>query len=169
MKRNLIQVARIRMEEVLPGDVVNRVPDETRGWFIVAAVEPLFDGSLQVIDAKRHLAFSAGPLDIVGVQLLKPIDLEVTEEPGILLDALGGTRDKAIDKAADRDGGAAAAEEKAAEMVAEKAAEAKAAEPIAVPPSLHAPTPAPPPAPVPIPAPVAAPAERRTMRSLVEP
>lgn len=162
MKRNLIQVARIRMEEVLPGDVVNRVPDETRGWFIVAAVEPLFDGSLQVIDAKRHLAFSAGPLDIVGVQLLKPIDLEVTEEPGILFDALGGTHDKAIDKAADRDGGAAAA-------AAEMAAEAKAAEPIAVPPSLHAPTPAPPPAPVPIPAPVAAPAERRTMRSLVEP
>lgn len=158
MKRNLIQVARIRMEEVMPGDVVNRVPDETRGWFIVAAIEPLFDGSLQVIDAKRHLAFSAGPLDIVGVQLLKPIDLEVTEEPGILLDALGGTHDTAIDKAADRDGVAAAADE-------------KAAAPVPVPPSLHAPTPAPapPPAPVPIPAPVAAPVERRTMRSLVEP
>ncbi len=156
MKRNLIQVARIRMEEVLPGDVVNRVPDETRGWFIVAAVEMLFDGSLQVIDAKRHLAFSAGPLDIVGVQLLKPIDLEVTEEPGILLDSLSETHDSAIDKAANRDKDDEAAVEKAVEQVP-------------IPPSLHAPAPAPTPAPAPIPAPVAAPAERRTMRSLVEP
>ncbi len=164
MKRNLIQVARIRMEEVLPGDVVNRVPDDTRGWFIVAAIEPLFDGTLQVTDAKRHSAFSAGPLDIVGVQLLKPIDLEVTEDPGFLIDALGGTHDTAIDKAADRDGGEEAAAEQAA-------SEAKAAEPVAVPPSLHAPAPVPPPAPAPapVPAPAAAPAERRTMRSLVEP
>lgn len=168
MKRNLIQVARIRMEEVLPGDVVNRVPDDTRGWFIVAAIEPLFDGTLQVTDAKRHAAFSAGPLDIVGVQLLKPIDLEVTEDPGVLLDALGGTHDTAIDKAADRDGAASGA-------ASEKDDAARVGESMAVPPSLHAPTPTPPPAPsavpapAPVPAPVTAPAERRTMRSLVEP
>ncbi|MDA3039492.1 MAG: hypothetical protein O3C27_08155 [Actinomycetota bacterium] len=155
MKRNLIQVARIRMEEVLPGDVVNRVPDDTRGWFIVAAIELLFDGTLQVTDSKRHAAFSAGPLDIVGVQLLKPIEPEVTEDPGVLTDALGGTHDAAIDKAAGSDGGAEATEME------------QVAEPVAVPPSLHAPTPRP--AAIPVPAPAAAPAARRTMRSLVEP
>lgn len=166
MQRNLVQIARIRMEEVVPGDVVNRVPDDTRGWFIVAAVEALFDGTLQLIDAKRHLAFSASALDIVGVQLLKPIDLEVTETPGVLLDSLSGTHDATVDAAAARD---AAAQAVAGGVVPPVLAPVVPPAPVPVPNALSAPAPRSEPGPEPVQQQPARPPERRTMRSLVEP
>jgi hypothetical protein len=79
MQRNFVQVARIRIREIVPGDVVNRLPDETRGWFVAALIEDLFDGTISISDATRAESFSGGPLDIVGVQTTKLIDLPVTE------------------------------------------------------------------------------------------
>ncbi len=172
MKRNLIQIARIRMEEVVPGDVVNRVPEDTRGWFVAAVVEQLFDGTLQISDRTRHSSFSAGALDIVGVQLLKPIELEVTEDPGQILDALGGTHDTAIDAAAGSGGGAsteaaasgtdpATTDERLAVPAALTASAARTAAPVPTAPAQAEPVPRI--EPQPVPAPVEA---RRTMRSL---
>ena len=89
MQRNLVQVARIRLEEVVPGDVVNRLADEPRGWFIVGIIEQLFDGDLMISDASRKDSFSAAPLDFYGVQTLKPMNIPVTAEvPEIVGDAL---------------------------------------------------------------------------------
>lgn len=79
MERNLVQVARIRMREVVPGDVVNRLADEPRGWFAAAIVEELFDGDLAVSNTDRTKTFSAGPFDIIGVQMLKPLDIPALE------------------------------------------------------------------------------------------
>lgn len=98
MKRNLVQIARLRMEEVVPGDVVNRNPDDNRGWFVAAVVETLFDGSLQISDATRTMSFSARPLDVIGVQLLKPIELEVTEKVGRVVDVVGQSLDDLPDE-----------------------------------------------------------------------
>lgn len=78
MQRHLVQIARIRMEEVVPGDIVNRQVDDPRGWFRVAIIEELFDGNISVSDSTRQASFSAMPLDIVGVQTLKPIDIPVS-------------------------------------------------------------------------------------------
>jgi hypothetical protein len=97
MQRHLVQIARIRIGEVVPGDVVNRVPDENRGWFVVALVEELFDGSLQISDVTRQDSFSSGPMDIVGVQLLKPVDLPVNEEVPEIAD--GGVRSASDEEA----------------------------------------------------------------------
>ncbi len=89
MQRNLVQIARIQMRQIVPGDVVNRVPDDTRGWFVAGVLEELFDGNLQVASSDRLQAFSAGPLDIVGVQLLKPIELPVYEHAAPVVDVAG--------------------------------------------------------------------------------
>lgn len=79
MERNLVQVARIRAREVVIGDVVNRLADEQRGWFVVAEIDDLFDGSIAFSSADRKMSFGSAPLDIVAVQTLKPINIEVTE------------------------------------------------------------------------------------------
>lgn len=84
MQRNIVQVARMRMEDVLPGDVVNRVPDATGGWFCVGIIETLLDGSTQFSSADRRVTLSGGPTDICGVQVLKPVEMDSTEAPEVL-------------------------------------------------------------------------------------
>lgn len=79
MERNLVQVARIRAREVVIGDVINRLADEQKGWFVVGVVENLFDGTIAFSSSDRKLSFGTSPLDIVAVQTLKPINIEVTE------------------------------------------------------------------------------------------
>lgn len=79
MERNLVQVARIRAREVVLGDVVNRLADEQKGWFAVGLVENLFDGTIAFSSSDRKMTFSTSPLDLVGVQTLKPMNIEVTE------------------------------------------------------------------------------------------
>lgn len=74
MSRNIVQVARMRLVEVLPGDVVNRLPEATDGWFEVAIIETLFNGKIQFSSADRAITLSGGPMDICGVQVLKAVD-----------------------------------------------------------------------------------------------
>ncbi len=84
MSRNIIQVARMRMQDVLPGDVVNRDPESTGGWFLVGIIETLFDGKTQFSSSDRRLTLSGEPTDICGVQVLKPMDIPVPEAPALL-------------------------------------------------------------------------------------
>ena len=88
MQRNLVQVARIRLGEVVPGDVVNRQSEASQGWFLVGIVEQLFDGNLNISDAFRRQSFSAMPHDICGVQSLKVVDLPPAEDAPEVIDAL---------------------------------------------------------------------------------
>ncbi len=75
------------MQDVLPGDVVNRDPESTGGWFLVAIIETLFDGKTQFSNGNRRLTLSGEPTDICGVQVLKPMDIPVPEAPAFLSDA----------------------------------------------------------------------------------
>lgn len=79
MERNLVQVARIRAREVVLADVVNRLADEQKGWFAVGLIENLFDGTIAFSSEDRKMTFTTSPLDLVGVQTLKPMNIEVTE------------------------------------------------------------------------------------------
>lgn len=88
MQRNLVQVARIRLEEVVPGDVVNKDSEVSQGWFLVGIVEELFDGTLNISDAFRRESFAAMPHDICGVQNLKPVELPTAEDAPEVIDAL---------------------------------------------------------------------------------
>lgn len=84
MSRNIVQVARMRLMDVMPGDVVNRAPDATGGWFQVAIIEALFDGSTLFSSADRRITLSGAPTDICGVQVLKPMDIPVPEVPDVI-------------------------------------------------------------------------------------
>ncbi len=84
MNRNIVQVARMRMEDVVCGDVVNRVPDATGGWFQVGIIETLFDGKTQFSSPDRRITLSGNANDICGVQVLKSIDMEVPEPPEVI-------------------------------------------------------------------------------------
>ena len=75
MARSIVQVARMRISDVVPGDVVSRQPEDTEGWFEVARMEVLFDGSISLSDLDRRSSFAAQPMDIVGVQLLKAVEM----------------------------------------------------------------------------------------------
>ncbi len=84
MARNIVQVARMRMCDVVAGDVVNRVPDATGGWFQVGIIETLFDGKTQFSSGDRRTTLSGEPWDICGVQVIKPIEMELPEAPDVM-------------------------------------------------------------------------------------
>ncbi len=84
MNRNIVQVARMRMEDAVCGDVVNRVPDATGGWFQIGIIETLFDGKTQFSSADRRVTLSGNGHDICGVQVLKSLDMEAPVAPEVL-------------------------------------------------------------------------------------
>ncbi len=81
MERNIVQVARMRMEDAVCGDVVNRVPDNTGGWFEIGIIEILFDGKTQFSSPDRKITLSGNSYDICGVQVLKSIPMAMPEPP----------------------------------------------------------------------------------------
>ncbi len=94
MERNIVQVARIRAVDAMEGDIVNRDPDSTRGWFLLVNVDRLHDGSINLSDGGVENSFSVAPLEIIGVQLLKVADVpEQPPVPQIVLDNLRALED----------------------------------------------------------------------------
>lgn len=82
--RNIVQVARIRMEDALVGDVVNRAPDVTGGWFKIGIIETLFDGKTQFSSPDRKVTLSGESYDICGLQVLKSIEMEAPIAPEVM-------------------------------------------------------------------------------------
>ncbi|MEZ5230903.1 MAG: hypothetical protein R2710_30780 [Acidimicrobiales bacterium] len=79
-----MQVARMRMQDAVCGDVVNRVPDATEGWFQIGIIETLFDGKTQFSSADRRVTLSGHAHDICGVQVLKPVEMEMPIPPEVM-------------------------------------------------------------------------------------
>ena len=75
MQRPTVRVTRMRIKDLRPGDVVNKDPDVTRGWFAVTEVRKLHDGTLSVVGKVAQLTFSGYPDDVAGVQVLVGMDL----------------------------------------------------------------------------------------------
>ncbi|NNE72921.1 MAG: hypothetical protein HKN26_04600 [Acidimicrobiales bacterium] len=75
MKRYIVQVARMRMADVVVGDIVNRNPDDVRSWFQVASVSLLHNGSMALADEASQNTATGKGFDIIGVQIAKAIDV----------------------------------------------------------------------------------------------
>lgn len=74
MQRPTVRVARMRIKDLRPGDVVNKDPEAMQGWFALTELRPLHDGSVSVVSPVIALTFSGYPDDLVGVQVLVPMD-----------------------------------------------------------------------------------------------
>jgi hypothetical protein len=64
----------MRIKDLRPGDVVNKDPEAMQGWFALSELRPLHDGSVSVVSPVITLTFSGYPDDLVGVQVLVPMD-----------------------------------------------------------------------------------------------
>ena len=76
MKRQIVQVARARAMDARPGDVVSRDPDTEGGWFQLTTVNELHDGRLNLTDGGVQNSFSLGPLDLIGIQFIRTVEVE---------------------------------------------------------------------------------------------
>ena len=74
MQRPTVRVTKMRIWDLRPGDVVNRDPEAMQGWFSLTELRPLHDGSVSVVSPVITLTFGGCPDDLVGVQVLVPMD-----------------------------------------------------------------------------------------------
>ncbi len=75
MQRSAIQIVKMRMGDLKTGDVVNKNPDDPRGWFIVRDLEHLPNGGLAVNAMNAKDSINGRPQDLVGVQIRYAIDI----------------------------------------------------------------------------------------------
>lgn len=75
MKRTIVQIARIRLGDVQPGDVINLRPDAEHGWFPVKIMRQLPSGDLVATGENSGYNVKATPWDLVGIQVLKVVDM----------------------------------------------------------------------------------------------
>ncbi len=75
-QRQFAKIARMRISDVQVGDVVNKYPDAESGWFVVAQINRLFDGKLQVSDFALDQAVSGMDFDMIGVQFISSVPVE---------------------------------------------------------------------------------------------
>jgi hypothetical protein len=75
MQRPIVKVARMRIADVEMGDCVNRDPDATLGWFEVAHIRRLHDGTISVSNESQRSTLSGADVDIVGVQVRSLVEL----------------------------------------------------------------------------------------------
>lgn len=86
-QRQFAKVARMRISDVEIGDVVNKYPESESGWFVVAQINRLFDGKLQVSDFALDQAVSGEDFDMIGVQFVSMVTVEEQPEldPALLV------------------------------------------------------------------------------------
>lgn len=99
VKRNFVKVARMRIEDVHVGDVVNRDPESELDWFEVEEITVLFNGNLQLADRSALQTVSGSYYTIVGVQFVAPAD--VPEQPPSPLAQAVTDEDSLLDQEAD--------------------------------------------------------------------
>ena len=75
MQRNMVQVMKVRMRDVLPGDVVNRNADEPRGWVEVVQIQELPNNGIVLMAASDRDSINGNLNDIVGVQVVKRVEV----------------------------------------------------------------------------------------------
>ncbi len=78
MQRTIVQVMQVRMTDLRPGDVVNKNHADPRGWFKVVDIQELPNGDVSVIAERASDSMNSAPYDIVGVQLVKTVEVPNT-------------------------------------------------------------------------------------------
>ncbi len=79
MQRNMVQVMKVRMRDVLPGDVVNRNAEEPRGWVEVLQIQELPNHGIVLVAESDRDSINGNQNDIVGVQIVKAVDVPVQQ------------------------------------------------------------------------------------------
>ena len=79
MHRTLVQVVKMRMGDLLVGDVINKNPDDPRGWFTVHELQELPNNGLAVLASTSKNSINVSPDDIVGVQVRQTVELPETQ------------------------------------------------------------------------------------------
>lgn len=83
MHRTLVQVVKVRMSDLVPGDIINRNADESKGWFQVRELQPLPNGAVAVIAVYEKDSINSAPNDLVGLQVHKVVDLPEPATPEV--------------------------------------------------------------------------------------
>lgn len=63
------------MQDVLPGDIINKNLEDPRGWFEAVGLQELPNGDINVLASTDRNSINGGPYDIVGVQLTKDVQV----------------------------------------------------------------------------------------------
>ncbi len=69
----------MRMGDLLVGDVINKNPDDPRGWFTVHELQELPNNGLAVLASTSKNSINGSPDDIVGVQVRQTVELPETQ------------------------------------------------------------------------------------------
>ena len=85
MQRTVVQIARMRLADVRPGDVISNHPEEEFGWFIVRNLRQLPSGDLIASGETTSQSVKGSPVDMVGIQVTKSVDI-----PELALDVASG-------------------------------------------------------------------------------
>lgn len=76
MQRKMVQVMRVRMRDVLPGDVVNKNADDPKGWIDVIQLQELPNDGIVLAAASDRDSINGQLNDIVGVQIVKNVEVD---------------------------------------------------------------------------------------------
>ena len=80
MQRRIVQIAKMCVADVRVGDAVASDPNGPRGWFVVDEVVRLTSGEVALVGDRGRSTITAGPRDIVGLQVRQSVEMAV-EEP----------------------------------------------------------------------------------------
>ena len=69
MQRTIVKISKMRICDLVVGDVMNRDPDSMTGWFVVQGVRRLHNGDLNVSSESGGVGVTGRDFDIVGVQV----------------------------------------------------------------------------------------------------
>jgi hypothetical protein len=67
-----VEVVEIRAVDVQIGDIVNKAGNQREGWIEVAAVEPLPDGRVNIVDESYQQSFTSHVFDLIWLQVARP-------------------------------------------------------------------------------------------------
>jgi hypothetical protein len=75
LQRTIVQIARMRLADIIEGDIVNGQPDNEQGWFEVCEVRDLPSGERVATGAASTQSVKGATWDLLGVQIVKSIEV----------------------------------------------------------------------------------------------
>lgn len=74
MQRKIVEIAKMRIIDAVIGDVINRDPAATSGWFVAEEIRRLPSGEINVTNTSSRDSVMGADNDIVGVQVAKTVE-----------------------------------------------------------------------------------------------
>ena len=74
MQRKTVEITNMRIADVATGDVINRDPTATSGWFVAEEIRRLPSGEINVTSASSRDSVIGADNDLVGFQVAKTVE-----------------------------------------------------------------------------------------------